>query len=111
MRRAESVQDLIDQLHIQVIANEIEAKHDMIREAYYVEDLIAQDYEEFKAMVTHYYQYHWALWYGVDLQMEPDMAYQPVAEVLNWVRTPTLAGGHLERARLKVFQSNLQRKC
>ncbi len=88
MRRAQSVQDLIDLLHIDIIGSEIESKHSMIREAYRVPKYVADDYDDFKAIVLHYYQYHHAAWLNVDFGMPPDMAHGRVLEILNNMSRP-----------------------
>jgi hypothetical protein len=83
MRLAENIQEVIDLLHIDVIGLEIEIVHDQIREAYQVPTVIVDDYEEFKAVVTHYYQYHFAKWHGIEFDMPPDMAWSRAREILD----------------------------
>jgi hypothetical protein len=82
MRLAQNVQEIIDLLHIDILAHEIELVHDQIREVYRVPIAVADDYEDFKAVVTHYYQYHFAAWHHIEFEMPPDMAWGRVREIL-----------------------------
>ncbi len=88
MRPAENVQDLIDLLNIDVIGREVEAVHNLIRESYVVPYPIADSFDDFKAIVTHYYQYHFSMWYGIEFDMEPDMAWGRVTNILRNMPRP-----------------------
>jgi len=84
MPTANSVQDLIDLLHIDVIGL-IESRHDQIREAYVVPP-VAEDFEDFKRITVDYVRYHNCEWYGLDFGT--DRAWDQVRTVLNDIFPP-----------------------
>jgi len=88
MRKARNFQEILDLLDIDFVGRTIEAVHEMIREHYPLKKYVAEDHDEFVAIVTHYYQYHHACWLNVPLTMPMDMAYSQVRRILNNMPMP-----------------------
>ncbi len=86
--KANSIHDIIAMLHIDVIGGEIEARHVMIRESYKIPKYVANDYEDFKAIVSNYYQYHFSMWIGAGPIMPDDMAFGEVNKILKQMPRP-----------------------
>lgn len=82
MLRANNIEELLELLHIDVIGREIESRHEMIRDAYNVPCYVACDYEDFKEIVTHYYNFHHACMLGVNFFMPRAMAEDQVNRIL-----------------------------
>ena len=66
MSTARSFQEILDLLHVDLISSRVESMHDMIREAYTVRSYVVENYDEFKAAIRRYYEYHYTTWLEVD---------------------------------------------
>lgn len=101
MQKARSVQDLIDWLNIDFVGREIESKHNMIREAYQVPKYVADDYEDLKIILIHYYQYHFSAWMKVGFHMPEGMAWRRTWDIMHTTPHPdsrlTLIRGYMEK--------------
>lgn len=83
MFSAKSVKEVIAMLHVDVIAEQIESVHKVIRESYKVKKYVVADYEEFKQEVAKYYQYHFSTWIEADQIMPSDIAHTRANRILN----------------------------
>ena len=101
MPTAKSVQDLIDAIHIDVIGRKVERKHDLIRERYEVPKFIVDDYEDFKSIVTGYYQYHFSAMFKSGAEMPDYMAHNHAEIILENMYPPdprlTNVRGYLDK--------------
>jgi len=91
MFTAKSIKEILDLLHVDVIAERIESVHKMIRESYTVSKYIVENYEEFKQEITAYYQYHFAMWMHGTPTMPYRLAHQRVNNLLDNSPSPNLA--------------------
>ncbi|MEI8348731.1 MAG: hypothetical protein WCI77_01120 [Candidatus Omnitrophota bacterium] len=82
MFAAKSVKEVIALLHVDVIAEQIESVHKIIRESYKVKKYVVEDYEEFKNEISRYYQYHFSMWIDADSIMPPDLAHTRARNIL-----------------------------
>jgi len=84
MFEARSIKDILDLLHIDVIGEEIESVHNMIRESYTVKKYVVGSYDEFKQEVSQYYSYHFSNWIEAPTAMPLDMAHGGAREILDY---------------------------
>jgi len=87
---AKSIKEILNLLHVDVIAERIESVHKMIRESYKVTKYTVENYEEFKKEISTYYQYHYRLWLDVDPTMPLDLAHTRAEDILKNSPDPNL---------------------
>lgn len=87
---AKSIKEILNLLHVDVIAERIESVHKMIRENYKVKRYFIENYEEFKEEITKYYQHHYTQWLDVDPTMPPELAHSRAHDILENSPNPNL---------------------
>jgi len=79
---AKSIKEILNLLHVDVIAQRIESVHRMIRENYKVTKFFVENYEEFKQEISKYYEHHYTQWLDVDPAMPPELAHSRAHDIL-----------------------------
>lgn len=82
MPYADNIQEILNRLHQDVIGQEVDYPHRIIREGYKVRKFIVNSHEEAFDELTHYYQYHYAAWLKTGPVMPYDLAYSNMRTVI-----------------------------